>query len=135
MNDGTDVEDGFVEPDFESTLLNAFSLIHGSRNESYGPFAEDYQRVSNVFGALTDWRPVVMTAELALLFMISMKVSRCAFALSSGLAYENPEMVKDSITDAAGYLDGLWITLNTPYTAETIELDDTEDDDTADEEE
>jgi len=123
MNDETDLEDGFVEPDFESTLLNAFSLIHGSRNESYGPFAEDYQRVSNVFGALTDWRPVVMTAELALLFMISMKISRCAFALTSGLAYENPEMVKDSITDAAGYLDGLWITLNTPY---IVDVDDDE---------
>lgn len=123
MNDETDLEDGFVEPDFESTLLNAFSLIHGSRNESYGPFAEDYQRVSNVFGALTDWRPVVMTAELALIFMISMKISRCAFAITSGHAYENPEMVKDSITDAAGYLDGLWITLNTPYTVETTDDD------------
>ena len=78
--------EGFIEPDFESTLLNAFSLIHGSRNASYGPFAEDYQRVSNVFGALTDWQPVTMTAELALLFMVSMKISRCAFALSSGLA-------------------------------------------------
>jgi len=123
MNDGTDLEDGFVEPDFESTLLNAFSLIHGSRNEAYGPFAEDYQRVSNVFGALTDWAPIVMTAELALLFMVSMKISRCAFALTSGLAYENPEMVKDSITDAAGYLDGLWITLNTPY---IVDVDDDE---------
>jgi hypothetical protein len=129
MNDGTDLEDGFVEPDFESTLLNAFSLIHGSRNESYGPFAEDYQRVSNVFGALTDWRPVVMTAELALLFMVSMKVSRCAFALTSGLAYENPEMVKDSITDAAGYLDGLWITLNTPY---IVDVDDDEEEEEED---
>jgi hypothetical protein len=118
--------EGFIEPDFESTLLNAFSLIHGSRNASYGPFAEDYQRVANVFGALTDWQPVLMNAETALLFMISMKISRIAFALSSGLAYSDPEMVKDSITDAAGYLDGLWITLNTPYSAETVE--DTEED-------
>jgi hypothetical protein len=121
--------EGFIEPDFESTLLNAFSLIHGSRNASYGPFAEDYQRVANVFGALTDWQPVTMTAELALLFMISMKISRTAFALSSGLAYSDPEMVKDSITDAAGYLDGLWITLNTPYSAETVEDSDEDEED------
>jgi len=119
--------EGFIEPDFESTLLNAFSLIHGSRNASYGPFAEDYQRVSNVFGALTDWQPVTMTAELALLFMISMKISRCGYALSSGLAYSDPEMVKDSITDAAGYLDGLWITLNTPYQTETDDTEEPED--------
>lgn len=123
--------EGFIEPDFESTLLNAFSLIHGSRNASYGPFAEDYQRVANVFGALTDWQPVTMTAELALLFMISMKISRCAFALSSGLAYSDPEMVKDSITDAAGYLDGLWITLNTPVASEPD--DDEEDEEDEDE--
>jgi hypothetical protein len=121
--------EGFTEPDFESTLLNAFSLIHGSRNASYGPFAEDYQRVANVFGALTDYQPVTMTAELAILFMVSMKISRTAFALSSGLAYSDPEMVKDSITDAAGYLDGLWITLNTPYQAEPDDLDDDEEED------
>lgn len=125
--------EGFIEPDFESTLLNAFSLIHGSRNASYGPFAEDYQRVANVFGALTDWQPVTMTAELALLFMISMKISRTAFALTSGLAYSDPEMVKDSITDAAGYLDGLWITLNTPYVTETDNEADEEDEEDEDE--
>jgi len=125
--------EGFIEPDFESTLLNAFSLIHGSRNASYGPFAEDYQRVANVFGALTDWQPVQINAELALLFMVSMKISRTAFALCSGLAYSDPEMVKDSITDAAGYLDGLWITLNTPYSAETVEdLEDDEDEEDED---
>ena len=102
------------EPEYESTLLNAFSLIHGSRNASYGPFAEDYTRVSNVFGALTDWQPTILNAETALLFMVCMKISRVAYALTSGLAYSDPEMVKDSITDAAGYLDGLWIALNTP---------------------
>ena len=74
-----------------------------------------------------------MTAELALLFMVAMKISRCAFALSSGLAYEDPEIIKDSITDAAGYLDGLWITLNTPYSVEPVE--ELEEDDEEDEDE
>ena len=115
------------EPEYESTLLNAFSLIHGSRNASYGPFAEDYTRVSNVFGALTDWEPTVLNAETALLFMVCMKISRVAYALTSGLAYSDPEMVKDSITDAAGYLDGLWISLNTPV--EPFEETDEEDSD------
>lgn len=129
MQDETDFEEGFVEPDFESTLLNAFSLINGSRNASYGPFAEDYTRVANVFGALTDFEPIQMTAELALVFMIAMKMSRTAFGLTSGLAYSDPEMVKDSITDCAGYLDGLWITLNTPVCDNEVETDEDDEED------
>ena len=43
--------------------------------------------------------------------------------LNSGAAYEDPSCAQDSITDACGYLDGLWATLNNP---EPIDQDDPE---------
>ena len=112
-----------VEDDYGSTLLNAFALTHGDRNTSYGPFAEDYQRVSSVFSALCDYEPVQMDAAYALLFMVAMKLSRIAHGLHTGMAWEDPQMVEDSIIDASGYLDGLWQVLNQPS---PVELDDIE---------
>jgi hypothetical protein len=116
-----------VEDEYGSTLLNAFALTHGDRNTSYGPFAEDYRRVSAVFSALCDNDPVEMDAAYALLFMVAMKLSRVAHALHTGMAYEEPQMVEDSIIDASGYLDGLWQVLNHPVEDEEWE-EDSEDD-------
>jgi len=115
-----------VEDEYGSTLLNAFALTHGDRNQSYGPFAEDYQRVSAVFSALCDYEPVQMDAAYALLFMVSMKLSRVAHALHTGMAYEEPQMVEDSIIDASGYLDGLWQVLNHPVAYEVEEWEELE---------
>jgi hypothetical protein len=124
-----------IEDEYGSTLLNAFALTHGDRNTSYGPFVEDYSRVSSVFSALCDGEPVEMDAAYALLFMVSMKLSRVAHALHTGMAYEEPQMVEDSIIDASGYLDGLWQVLNHPpeYDIEEWE-DDPEEEELEDEE-
>jgi hypothetical protein len=117
-----------VEDEYGSTLLNAFALTHGDRNTSYGSFAEDYRRVSGVFSALCDNEPVEMDAAYALLFMVTMKLSRVAHALHSGMAYEEPQMVEDSIIDASGYLDGLWQVLNQPAEFEDDDWEDELDD-------
>lgn len=124
-----------VEDEYGSTLLNAFALTHGDRNSSYGPFAEDYARVSAVFNALCDFQPVEMDAAYSLLFMVSMKLSRVAHALHTGLAYEEPQMVEDSITDASGYLDGLWQVLNQPVSYAVEEWEDEEDEEDWEDEE
>lgn len=117
-----------------SILLNAFALTHGDRNNQYGPFVEDYRRVANVWNALHDGEPTVMCPEYALLFMAVMKLCRVAYGLNSGLAFESPVMVEDSITDCSGYLDGLWKSLNTPDLVDEIddETDDWDDDDDCD---
>jgi hypothetical protein len=49
------------------------------------------------------------------------------------MAFENPAVVEDSITDATGYLDGLWKSLNTPDAiVEPDDIDDWDDDDDCD---
>ena len=113
-----------------SILLNAFALTHGDRNNQYGPFVEDYRRVANVWNALCDDEPTVMCPEYALLFMTVMKLCRVAYGLHSGLAFESPAIVEDSITDCSGYLDGLWKSLNTPDLVD--EPDDSDDCDDGD---
>jgi hypothetical protein len=65
--------------------------------------------------------------------MTTMKLCRVAYGLHSGLAFESPVMVEDSITDCAGYLDGLWKSLNTPDAiVEHDDVDDWDDDDDCD---
>lgn len=121
-----------VEDEYGSTLLNAFALTHGDRNTSYGPFSEDYQRVSAVFSALCDYEPVQMDASYALLFMVAMKLSRVAHALHTGMAWEDPKMVEDSIIDASGYLDGLWQVLNQPAFIEPEDIEEWEEEEEED---
>lgn len=95
-----------VEAGWPSILLDAFTLVHGDRGESYGPPWEDYFRTAEIFGATTG---VDLSVPQALLFMHSVKMSRIAHGLEEGFP---PEMLRDSITDAAGYLDCLWGALN-----------------------
>jgi hypothetical protein len=121
-----------IEDEYGSTLLNAFALTHGDRNTSYGPFSEDYQRVSAVFSALCDYEPVTMDASYALLFMVAMKLSRVAHALHTGMAWEDPKMVEDSIIDASGYLDGLWQVLNQPAPIESEDIEEWEEEEEED---
>ena len=132
MEDDAGVE--LVAPEYESCLLNAFALTNqeaGDRAVAYGPFWEDYRRVAGIFNSMV---PAVdlddgMTAEHAILLMMSVKLGRISYALQTGAAYEDPTCVKDSITDLCGYADGLWSTLNNPE----IELEETEDDDETEE--
>lgn len=130
MDDELDVE--YVAPEYESLLLNAFALVNqeaGDRAKLYGPFWEDYRRVAGIFNALVpaDDLDDGITAEHAILLMMSVKLGRLSYALQTGIAYEDPEQVKDSITDLCGYADGLWATLNNPE-LEIVEDDDSEED-------
>ena len=121
-----------MAPEYESCLLNAFALTNqesGDRASSYGPFWEDYRRVAAVMRALTDDEALEMTGELAILQMVVVKLCRLSYALMSGAAYADPSCVQDSITDACGYLDGLWATLNNPELEIEQLDDDTETDD------
>lgn len=130
MDNIEDIE--YIAPEYESCLLNAFALTNqeaGARATLYGPFWEDYRRVAGIFNALVPAGDLDdgMTAEHAILLMMSVKLGRLSFALETGIAYESPEAVKDTITDLCGYADGLWATLNNPE----LEIDDaiTPDDD------
>jgi hypothetical protein len=125
--------EAIAAPEYESCLLNAFALTNqeaGDRAAAYGPFWEDYRRVSAIFNAMfpaTDLDDG-LTAEHAILMMVSVKLGRIAHALQTGAAYEDPSCVKDSITDACGYLDGLWATLNNPELELEEETDNEEED-------
>ena len=121
----------WIAPEYESILLNAFALVNpeaGARAALYGPFWEDSRRVAGIFNSMVPAEELDggLTAEQAILFMISMKLGRLSFALQTGVAFEDPECVKDTITDAAGYLDGLWATLCNPEIE--IQIDDEPDD-------
>ena len=134
MHDDQGVE--LIAPEYESCLLNAFALTNqeaGDRAVQYGPFWEDYRRVAGIFNAMV---PAIdleegLSAEHAILLMMSVKLGRLSFALQTGAAYEDPSCVKDSITDLCGYADGLWSTLNNPE-IEPAE-DETDEDDEDDE--
>jgi hypothetical protein len=120
-----DEETEITAPEYESTLLNAFALTNsqsGDRASSYGPFWEDYRRVAAVMSALNDGEPIDTCAEWSIMHMVAVKLCRIAYMLNSGAAYEDASCAQDSITDACGYLDGLWATLNNP---EPIDQDDT----------
>jgi hypothetical protein len=112
------------EGEWESILLDAFALVHGDRGEAYGPPWEDYARTCEMFTALFPDRD--LSVPEGLLFMVSVKLSRLAYGLEVGL---HPDMLRDSITDACGYLDCLWgsITVGAP-------ADDDDDDDGGDDE-
>ena len=92
-----------------SILLDSVALVHGDRGRAYGPPWEDYARVTNQFNAL--WGDDVLDVNAGILFMICMKLGRIAHGLEMGF---DAEMLKDSITDAAGYLDCLYGSLLNP---------------------
>lgn len=113
-------------------LLDAFALTQGDRNASYGPFAEDYARVARTFRALT-WHPdepMAMDSVLGCVWMVTVKLGRLVYKLQSGIAYEDPATVRDDLTDAAGYINGVWECLNNPETVD--EWDEVEWEDDAD---
>lgn len=105
------------EPQWETTLLDAFALVHGDRGDTYGPPWEDYDRVTDVFNALTGHD---LSRDDGLLFMVCMKLSRVAHGLEEGFP---AELLRDSVTDASGYLDCLWGSLTAPEPDDTDDLD------------
>ena len=84
-----------MKPSGAETILEAYRLITGDRNNSYGHPLDDYQRTVNIFHAMTG---IEMTAEQGVLFMTAMKLSRLCHNLEQGVVHQ------DSLIDAAGYL-------------------------------
>lgn len=97
-------------------LLDAFALTQGDRNSAYGPFHEDYARVARTFRALTDsdGEPMLMDSAAGCLWMVIVKLGRTVYKMQTGVAYENPQTVQDDLTDAAGYLRGIFECLHQP---------------------
>jgi len=77
----------------ESLCEEAQRLTTQDRNATYGHPADDYDRVSRAFNALTGH---CLTTEEAILFMVVMKLAREAHL---------PK--RDNRVDAAGYLNCL----------------------------
>ena len=119
------------EAGIPNILLDAFALTQGDRNASYGPFHEDYARVARTFRALTelpDGEPMVMDSALGCLWMVLVKLGRLSYKMQTGIAYDTPSSVQDDLTDAAGYLRGIFECLHAPEMVEFFEADDELDD-------
>lgn len=84
-----------------SILLEAHQLVNGDRGQDYGPPWEDYGRAVDIYHAWTGSN-LINTAADGQRFMVCVKLSRMAVS----------PMKRDHYTDAAGYLDCLWRTLN-----------------------
>ena len=114
------------EAGIPNILLDAFALTQGDRNESYGPFHEDYARVARTFRAITELpngEPMLMDSALGCLWMVLVKLGRCTYKMQTGIAYDTPSSVQDDLTDAAGYLRGIFECLHNPETVELFDLE------------
>jgi hypothetical protein len=76
-------------------LLEAHNLITGDRHNAYSHPLEDYTQTRDIFEALTG---IHMSVEQAILFMVSVKLSRLRTALDEG------RWAHDTVVDTAGYI-------------------------------
>ena len=76
-------------------LLEAHNLITGDRHNAYAHPLEDYTQTRDIFEALCG---VSLTVEQAILFMVSVKLSRLRTAMSEG------RWAHDTVVDTAGYI-------------------------------
>lgn len=128
-----------IDDGIPNILLDAFALTQGDRNSAYGPFHEDYARVARTFRALTDndGEPMMMDSAAGCLWMVLIKLGRTVYKMQTGMAYENPASVQDDLTDAAGYLRGMFECFHQPETILILdeEYEEYEDEDYEDEDE
>ncbi len=90
---------------WDSTSAEAARLVFGDRGAIYDHPAIDYGRTAELFAALTGHE---LTVREAVAFMVCVKLSRIGAALDHDFGAAT---VRDSIVDAAGYLDclfGVW---------------------------
>ena len=81
--------------DGAEVLTEAYDLITGARHDEYAHPLEDYTQTRDIFEGLTG---VSLTVEQAILFMVSVKLSRLRTALEAG------RWSHDTIVDTAGYI-------------------------------
>ena len=80
--------------DGAEVLTEAYDLITGARHDEYAHPLEDYTQTRDIFEGLTG---VSLTVEQAILFMVSVKLSRLRTALEAG------RWSHDTVVDVAGY--------------------------------
>jgi len=95
-------KDAVVEKDtdYQTILQEAQSLVYGNRNADYGHPYEDYKRNAGFLQIILKDKlkdGAVITPQEAILFMITLKVSRLI----------NDHTKRDSIVDVAGYAECL----------------------------
>lgn len=78
-----------------NVLLNASIIINNDRNNTYGHVVDDYNKVRNIFHALTG---IELDLHECLMFMASVKLARLRTNLERDILH------KDSLTDLIGYL-------------------------------
>jgi len=78
-----------------NVLLNASIIINNDRNNTYGHVVDDYNKVRNIFHALTG---IELDLHECLMFMASVKLARIRTNLERDILH------KDSLTDLIGYL-------------------------------
>jgi propanediol dehydratase large subunit len=76
-------------------LLEAHRLVNGPRQKDYGHPADDYQKVSDIFYAISG---IDLSVSDAIMFMVSVKLARLRTNLENGTIHH------DSLVDALGYL-------------------------------
>jgi len=76
-------------------LMEAYDLITGDRHKQYSHPLEDYTQTRDIFETLTG---VHLTVEQAILFMVSVKLSRLRTAMTEG------RWAHDTVVDTAGYI-------------------------------
>jgi hypothetical protein len=80
-------------------------LVHGPRGDSYDHPHTDYSRTVDIFNAVTGHN---LTAAEGVLFMHAVKMSRIGRGMQAAFT---PGEMRDSIVDAAGYIECFWMTL------------------------
>lgn len=82
--------------DGANIVMEAHDLIVGARQHDYNHPLADYRRTASIFNSIIGKE--VMTPEMAVLFMLAVKLSRLMFELESG------KNIPDNTRDAIGYL-------------------------------
>lgn len=82
--------------DIDELLKSAHEITHGARATEYGPAHLDYERVAEIFGAVS--MGVVRDSADAALFMVCVKLARIAHNS------HKRRLHVDSVRDAMGYL-------------------------------
>lgn len=85
-----------VSNDGANIVMEAYDLIVGARQNDYNHPLADYRKTAAIFNSMVG--KTIMTPEMAVLFMLAVKLSRLMFELESG------KEIPDNTRDAIGYL-------------------------------
>lgn len=88
-----------TSPKWDPITQEAAGLVHGPRQALYDHPRVDYERTAALFAEMTG---ICLSTREAVLFMVCVKMSRIAAAHEHGFT---ADVVRDSLVDAAGYLD------------------------------